>query len=262
MNLLYWNLKSNNNLELIIADCIQENSIDIAIFSEYENINFDILKRKLSDSFCLLESFGGCKKVKILYRNTISLTLIREQHRYLLAKLNLENKKYIIVGVHLPSNTCGSNSSDRKHIIRNIINDISDAEKDNIESSIVIGDMNASPFDAEMIEKDSFNSVLFKNIINSQEVVTYLECKYRRFYNPIIEYINETNENYGSFYYSSGNYCLYWYCFDQILVRKNLANQIHTFKYLKKIKQQDLIKKKKPNKKISDHLPLLVNINI
>ena len=263
MNLLYWNLHSNSELETIIADCISENEVDIALFSEYERIDFDKLNNLLSSQYNLLISLGERKTVKVLYRKSIQLSLIQEQHRYLLAKLQLKNKIYLIVGTHLPSDIRGDTSSTRKNIIRKIINDVVDIEeKEQIQSSLIIGDMNASPFDAEMIEKDAFNSVLFKKVIKQHEFVTFAEDTYRRFYNPIIEYINETNENYGSYYYAAGNDCLYRYCFDQLLVRKNLIDKIKGFQYLKKISHQSLIGRSMPKKEISDHLPLLVNIKI
>lgn len=262
MNLLFWNLKSNSNLESIIADCISENDADIVLLSEHDGVNFNLLIQTLSNQYTLLVSFGGCDEVRVLYKKTILLSLIREQNRYLLAKFQRLNQTYLLVGVHLPSNTHGDGSSDRKNVIRKLINDVVEAEKNNIKSSIIIGDMNASPFDAELIEKDAFNSVLFKRIINQQEFVAYQGDSYRRFYNPIIEYINETNQDYGSFYYGSGNGCLYWYCYDQLLVRKGLIDNIIDFKYLKQIKQLNLMNRVRPNRKISDHLPLLVELDI
>lgn len=262
MKFLYWNLKSNPNLESIIKDCINENEIDIALFSEFNNTNFDKLTLILNNKYELLKSCGGCEKVKVLFRNQIQLSPLLEHQRYLFSTICHLNRKYILVGVHLPSNTNGNKSSDRKNIIRKIINDLADNENGTVSSCIVIGDMNASPFDSEMVEKDAFNAVLFKRLIKRQEVVTFQGDKYKRFYNPSIEYITELGENYGSFYYGSGNGCLYWYCFDQLLVRKNLVDKITKFKYLKTINEQSLLNKSKPNDLISDHLPLLVDIEI
>ena len=91
MNFLYWNLKSNANLEQIIADCIVENNVDIALFSEYNGVDFNSLKEKLSQQFSLLESFGGCETVRVLHKNSIQLSLIQEQNRYLLANLHSWN---------------------------------------------------------------------------------------------------------------------------------------------------------------------------
>ncbi len=261
MKFLYWNIKSNLNLENIILDCICENSVDIAVFSEYENLDFKNLIQNLNNNYKLLDSFGGCEKVKVLFHRNVQLTLLKEQHRYLLAKITHLDKIYLLACAHLPSNT-HSNSDDRKIEIRKIINDISFYEANKISSSIVIGDMNASPFDTEMVGKDSFNSVLFKDIIRRSDQITYHNEKYRRFYNPIIEYINEGTKSYGSFYYQAGNSCLYWYCYDQLLVRKELIDNILKFDYLKQIKNTRLLKNSKPNKKISDHLPLLVELDI
>lgn len=262
MKFLYWNLKSNPNLETIIKDCIIENEVDIALFSEFDNVDFGILVKILKNRYVVLDRLGICEKVIVLYKKTLSLSLIREQHRYLIAELNYSNRKYLLTGVHLPSNN-HSNSDDRKNEIRKIINDITSSETSNVFSSIVIGDMNASPFDSEMIGKDAFNAVLFKDIIRQSETVTYQDEDYRRFYNPIIDYIDETNKNYGSYYYNlSSNSCLYWYCYDQLLVRKPLMDDIIDYKYLKKINETNLIGNIKPISSISDHLPLLVNIKI
>lgn len=84
--------------------------------------------------------------------------------------------------------------------------------------------------------------------------------RYRRFYNPTMNYISEDLSNYGSVYYSSRIDSLYWFCYDQILVRKPLVNSITTLNYCRTIKSRSLIKKKAPDKTISDHLPLIVNI--
>ena len=138
MNLLYWNLHSNSKLETIIADCISENDVDIAIFSEYDRIDFVKLNKLLLAQYDLLESFGGCEKVSFLHKKTIQLSLVREHHRYLLAKLKRRNKTYLIVGVHLPSNTFGDGSGDRKNVIRKVVNDIIDIENNGIQSLSLI----------------------------------------------------------------------------------------------------------------------------
>ena len=131
-----------------------------------------------------------------------------------------------------------------------------------MQKSIVIGDMNANPFDSEMVNKDAFNAVLFKKVIDERSSTVYSGDAYERFYNPMLNCIKEENESYGTFYYSSGIGPLYWNCYDQILVRKALMNNIEEIKFLKKIKGEKLLNKTKPNDKISDHLPLFVKINL
>ena len=264
MNLLYWNLHNNLGIESIICAALEENDVDVFLCSEYKNIDFyKILEA--NPTYLLLENLDICEKVRIIHKKSVKLDLLKEQHRYILFKIITKNKTYLMTGVHLPANPT-SNSDDRKNEIRKIVSDIIEYEKelfqDDNHLSIVIGDMNASPFDPEMINKDSFNCVLFKDVINKQEIIKYNNEPYERFYNPMIDYIREDNQHYGSFYYSSGINSLYWYCYDQILVRKYFTDKIHNVKYLKKIRNIDLVGDVAPIKEISDHLPLLINIGL
>lgn len=65
---------------------------------------------------------------------------------------------------------------------------------------------------------------------------------------------------YGSFYHEKEYMTPYWHCLDQVLVRKELANNVEYIKYLKSVNTKDLLKNTIPNVKISDHLPLLINL--
>ncbi len=108
---------------------------------------------------------------------------------------------------------------------------------------------------------NSFNAVLFKEVIKKSETRVVDGISYRRFYNPTIDFISESTKNYGSFYYTGGSSTPVWHCIDQVLVSKNLVDNIIDFKYLKSIKKRSLLKAVKPNNEISDHLPLFVEIN-
>ena len=125
-------------------------------------------------------------------------------------------------------------------------------------NTIVIGDFNANFYDEELLSKYAFNAVLFKTIINKKELTDIQGLKKRKFYNPILHYLSEDTGMYGSFYYEKNYITPYWHCLDQVLVRKGLIDSIYHMEYLKKIGKKDLLEKEIPNKKISDHLPLLV----
>ena len=101
---------------------------------------------------------------------------------------------------------------------------------------------------------------MFKKIIDKCELTNPNSLKKKRFYNPILHYISEDTEMYGSFYYEKEYMTPYWYCLDQVLVRKVLANNINHVEYLKRINTRDLLENAIPNSAISDHLPLLVNL--
>ena len=76
----------------------------------------------------------------------------------------------------------------------------------------------------------------------------------------MINVLTESTQTYGSLYYSSGIASLYWFCYDQILVRKPLVDKIEDLQIRKKIKNKSLLKEVQPDSSISDHLPLTVTL--
>lgn len=259
MNLLFWNLNRNSNIENYVANIITEQSIDIAVFCEYNNVDFDKVCLLLDSHYSHHDGMGGCNKVTLLAQNDISVNVSREHSRYTIYTCIVNTTPYILTGAHLPDNS-HSCAEDRKNVIRELIKDLTEQErKDHISNTIIVGDFNCNPFDEELIQKDCFNAVLFKELIKSQETVTYSRKKYKRFYNPMIHYISENTMNYGSYYYGSGINALYWNCFDQVIVRKSLVDAIQSIKFCKSIKNLSLMNRLTPNDNISDHLPLLIN---
>ena len=51
--------------------------------------------------------------------------------------------------------------------------------------------------------------------------------------------------------------CFYWYCYDQILMTRDLVDKFQGMEYCQSINGKSLLKKISPNKAISDHLPLV-----
>lgn len=91
---------------------------------------------------------------------------------------------------------------------------------------------------------------------------TWCGNEYPFLYNPTIHWLSEELENYGSFYYSGDCANPIWNCYDQALVSPELMNSINSYNYLKRMGVRGLIAKVRPNSKISDHLSLLVDIDL
>lgn len=246
-----------NNTENIVK-LINDNEIDIAVFAEFSSTDFPSAVNSLDNKYTISESYGGCEKILLIAKNNVKVTIRREQSRYILYTILHNNIEYILAGIHLPANP-HNNADARKCVIRDLVSDIKDLENSRKhKKTIIIGDFNASPFDSELIQKDCFNAVLFKELINKNERIKFENKYYYRFYNPTLNYLSEENKQYGSYYNSNGISSLYWYFFDQVIVRKDLANSIDNIEYLKFIGNIKLIKAIMPDKDISDHLPLLV----
>ena len=273
LNILFWNLNRKNNAEHII-NCIVENNVDIAVFAEYKDkedkaiiIDTSAIEDNLGNMYTWISGVEPDGKVILLTKKTIGdVRKIQQdgQSRYSLYIIETALKNYLLAAVHLEDRLSDPYSKNRKKTIGRLLLDIkSNEEILGIDDTIVIGDFNANPYDEELLDKDAFNAVLFKPIIKANEFTNPEGDRIKRFYNPIIHYLSEATEMYGSHYYDGNtkHWTPYWHCLDQVLVRKNLVDLIQEVKYLKRIGEESLLNKsKKPNKKISDHLPLLVTL--
>lgn len=261
LNILFWNLHKTS-IGDYISKCIAENDIDLAIFSEYDGIDLKTVEKSLGSMYTCVEVQVDTKVV-LLAKATLTISIKHEQHRYIIYRVNSGIKEYILAAVHLQDRRNYS-TSDRVETIRSLVSDIEEAEKElGCTNTIIIGDINANPYDEELLSKYAFNAVLFKSIIHENEFTNPKSAtKKRRFYNPIIHYLSEETQTYGSFYYENNFMTPYWYCLDQVLVRRSLVNHLQHVKYLKSIDESSLVSgsKKTPEVTISDHLPLLVNL--
>ena len=259
LNILFWNLK-RNAIEDYIIDCIVENNVDIAVFSEFEGINLINIEKNLGKMYTRVTNVKGDRKVTLLAKTTFSITIMQPQNRYSLYNVKTAVKDYLLVAVHLEDRR-NYEIAQRLNTIQSLIADIEATEgllKCN--NTIVIGDFNANPYDEELLSIYGFNAVLFKTIIDKSDLTNPNSLRRKRFYNPILHYISEDTEMYGSFYHEKGYKTPYWHCLDQVLVRKDLANCLNHVEYLKRINTKDLLKNRIPNRRISDHLPLLVKL--
>lgn len=259
LNILYWNL-GKNAIEDYIVECIAENDIDIAIFSEYVGVELSLIEDKLGGMYKRIRGIQEDEKVSLIIKRNLNAMVIQQQHRYNIYKISTEFKDYLLAATHLQDRR-NYKTADRVSTINTMVKDIEMAEEAyRCSNTIVIGDFNANPYDEELTSKYAFNAVLFKSVIEKSEVTNPREMNKKRFYNPILHYISEDTEMYGSFYYENDHMTPYWNCLDQILVRKNLADCVCNIKYVQKIENRCLLKGISPDKKISDHLPLVVNL--
>ena len=259
LNILFWNLK-RNAVEDYIIDCIVENNVDIAVFSEFDKIDFIKIEKNLGKMYSRILAAQDDGKVTLIAKTTFSVAIVQQQNRYSIYNIQTAVKDYLLAAVHL-EDKWHYKPAERIETIKRLVADIEQTEELlKCSNTVVIGDFNANPYDEELLSKYAFNAVLFKKIIDKSELTNPNSLKKKRFYNPILHYISEDTEMYGSFYHEKDYMTSYWYCLDQVLVRKSLVNNVDHVEYLRKISTKDLLKKTVPNGKISDHLPLLVNL--
>ena len=131
------------------------------------------------------------------------------------------------------------------------------------DKTVVMGDFNANPYDEELLLPSAFNAMLFKGILRARGSRTWHGKSYPFMYNPTVNWLSEDTETYGSHYYSSGDGTSpVWNCYDQALVSRILMDGVRGYRYLRRIGETDLIASRRPKRKISDHLPLLVDVEM
>jgi len=261
MKVLFWNLYKKENSKYVIALLTSE-EIDVAIFAEYEGLLLDKISSALN-GYYIQYGLGGNDKIVAIIKGNIDVNVKREQSRYTLYTARIEQQIVHIGGVHLQANPHAS-STDRAITLHDLTCDIRSLEKETAsDNTIVIGDFNANPFSLEMISKKGMNAVVFKGLIDLHENVKHEGQQLRRFYNPTLLLLSEEKKQYGSYYYGSGSETLYWNMYDQVVMRKQLANAIVDMKYCKSAGNYQLVTKYGlPKKSISDHLPLCVEVKI
>ena len=191
---------------------------------------------------------------------TVDVHVRREQARYVLYSIKYNEIDFNIVGVHLQDRR-NSDSAQRISIVGRLMNDLKNLEDSSrCRRSVIVGDLNANPYDKELLQMNAFHAVLFKDVIKSAETRTVDGIRYRRLYNPILHFLSENTKNYGSYYDTRGSCTSTWHCFDQALVSKALVDAIESLEYLKSIGDSDLIARKGPKREVSDHLPLFIQI--
>lgn len=260
MNILFWNLGKNDNSRYL-AQCINERQIDLAILSEYKNLDISYTLRKLNNKYRHIPGMGGCDKITMLALKNIDICVRREQTRYVLYSIEKNGASdLIVVGTHLQDRrNCGS--AQRIETAGRLMNDLMNLEKTSrCKRSIVVGDFNANPYDDELLQMNSFHAVLFKDVIKAAETRTVDGIRYRRLYNPILHFLSEDTKNYGSYYNTQGSCTSTWHCLDQALVSKALVDAVGSLEYLRAIGDNALVACQGPKKKISDHLPLFIQI--
>ncbi len=171
----------------------------------------------------------------------------------------------ILVALHLPSKLYMNNDEQMAHSIR-LAEIIDEVEKEiGHNRTIVIGDLNMNPFDSGMVVANGLHSVMDRNIALKESRLVQGK-QYKFFYNPMWGRMGDTTIGPpGTYYYDKSGYiCYFWNTFDQVLLRPDLLDFFSDDKLqiLADIKGKSIISSGKIDLDISDHLPILIELNI
>ena len=261
MKVLFWNTHQNKSINSVLQEMIIENNISIVILAEYI-AQIDNLIKLLAEHEIAMWKYvtTGCDRISIL--GNVSHVKPGLQTQY--ASIQIINDKDILCCVHLPSKIFSQNEGMRNIAISQIISDISSIEEDlNTENTILVGDFNINPFEAGCINADVLHSIpVFAEAQKKSRIIANQE--FRMFYNPMWNFLGDFNPPYGTYYFGGNSIDnTFWHLYDQVILRPALYQRIinSSLRIFTKTKSRSLLNSKgHPDKKISDHLPIVFEI--
>jgi len=262
VNYIFWNTNRKTHIQYI-SDIVSEYDIDFVILAEFPDnqISYLIKALNLNNKFYLLPNISN-KKIHIITKIIPSkIDYLEEDNNVrFISFLDFDIEKRLNLGMlHFPSKLY-TNGNDIFLPIQRTNSMIEDIEKHN-ELTILIGDFNMNPFEQGMLSANGFHAFPRKIESNkNKRVIQTIEKK--TFYNPMWKYLIREDNPIGSYYYTNGGaYTLHWHVFDQILLRPQLIPYLNKAELIGSFKDVSLIRNNKPDREVSDHLPLLMKLN-
>jgi hypothetical protein len=265
--ILFWNLNKKTFTPEVVSIC-HEHDVDILLLAESVlNTNDVLLLLNSGQKRMFISPFNPSKKIQIYIRYTLDCyNLIYDDTgvavRRIAPPVGLD---FTIVAVHLPSKLYMKDNEQAINAIRvaRIIDEIED--KVGHDRTIVIGDLNMNPFEDGVVAADGFHAVMDRKIATKKcRTVQGTERKY--FYNPMWGNMGDSSPGPpGTYFYQGGQVSYFWNTFDQALLRPSLLEYfpedgITIISKVGNVQLTDVGIGIDPT--LSDHLPLLLKINI
>lgn len=276
INILFWNIGTtkqnvddsdrNHRMDAVIEELIIENNIDIAVFCEYR-LNLENICNALSveyEEFKVAQLPSDCR-VRMIYKEEYYLNLMRDSKYYFISSFENPLQKFLLSGVHFPSNLHASNR-DAEMVVGQYIRDLKEAQVDiGHNKSIVVGDFNANPFDEVMLLTNFFNAIPYADIVENKKERRVYGKDYQMFYNPMWNLLGDRNVINSTYFYDSGGAIdFYRNIYDQVIISADMIAYYDksALRIITETETQNLVDEDiKPNKReFSDHLPIVFSI--
>jgi hypothetical protein len=234
MKFLFWNIKKNP-IGPILSQIAAEHRVDVVILAEcpdHGSILQD-LNSRTENQFHLTDS----KRTRVvIYTRFPGEFTQPEYHDDILTVRNIRlpgRKDILLAAAHLPSKlypSAGNQEINQAFIASRVSEEIRRIEsKVGHSRTVLVGDLNMSPFEAGMISAGGLHAVMTKDIAIKKSR-TVQQRAYPFFYNPMWGRFGDTTKGPpGTYYHSRTTYLEYfWHMFDQVLTRPGLIGSFES----------------------------------
>ncbi len=262
MRVLFWNTNNNKNINPYIVSLVQDNDIDILITAEYKDNEEELVQRlKICDYNLHICNTLGCERINI-WSNYVNVQADCQSEYY---SIQVIDNEFILCCVHLVSDLKGDRSEERLVITQQIRGDLSKLE-DKIKSqkTIIVGDFNEMPYGKGCLNANGFHGLPRLNL-DEKPIRTINRVKYKKYYNPMWNLLGDYEHPPGTYYLNESKlYSPMWYILDQVIISREIIPifKKESLKIITMCKYADLKDKNgRPNKKVSDHFPIMFEID-
>lgn len=260
MKYLFWNTYQNKDINDILCELIIENDISMVLLAEYVADANELVEKLTSQNTEMREYVSCSERIRMFGKVENVEGRLDTDH----SVIRIINNKDILCCVHLNSKIYSGHEGHREILIERIIRDIYDVEQElDTENTIIVGDFNTNPYDSCLVDARYFHGLpVYEEAKKKTRTIAGKE--FYMFYNPMWNLLGDFNQPYGT-YYHSGNDTVntYWNIYDQVIIRPALRERFvkESLMIIKETKTRFLLDHKgHPNKRISDHLPIIFEI--
>ncbi len=261
MRIVFWNTHRNEKINSIICDVIYENRIDIAVLAEYTGDSQGLIQ-DLSGQGIQMEQYitSGCERI-VMFGSKTGVTPASQNKYY---SMQLMEGKYILCGMHLPSQVYAQHQERRNIVIDTLLQDISELEEEiGLAQTVLFGDFNENPYETGCLAADKFHG-LPSGDDTLRGTRTVMGRKFKMFYNPMWNLFGDFQYPPGTYYYNGSSPSHpFWNIYDQVMIRPAMQGRFvsDSLRILVGTKQVSFVDQyKHPKKEISDHLPIVFEI--
>ncbi|MCX6622095.1 MAG: hypothetical protein NTY38_13710 [Acidobacteria bacterium] len=269
MTILFWNLDRKPLTNEIVA-LVQEHEVDLLILAEstlWAATLLDEMNTSVgSAAYHFVPQVNDALAVFARFPSRFIVPVFAADH-VIMSEIRLPGQLPVfIVMAHLRSKLYQNQDSQHEACCQ-LADDIREWErKVGHTRTIVIGDLNANPFEPGMVGAKGLHAVMSRGIAERGSRIVQKK-QFDFFYNPMWSLMGDlSNGPPGSYYFDRAEHVTYfWNMFDQVLVRPSLAGNIDTnrLRILTRAGSHDLTAKdgRPCHTTGSDHLPLMVGLN-
>lgn len=263
---LFWNMKRTNRLD-IVSRLVRDFNIDVLMLAENALSVADVLcELNTPETADFHYNSGLCERIDIFSKFTQAQIKpqFESQHITIRHLKPRTTNDLLLVVVHLFSKLHQTNESQTFEMIE-IARDIIRMEnKIGHKRTIRVGDLNMNPFETGLVTANGLNATMARKIADKKER-TVNARSFPFFYNPMWSLLGDASDGPpGSYYYwQSEQVAYFWHMFDQVLLRPDVLPMFQNDKLriIDRVGELSLLNNNGiPDKKISDHLPILFQL--